>query len=344
MIWHSKPTFSAAEEKAVARVLKSGYVSEGPTVRELEQAVADALGVRGAVALSSGTAALHMALLAVGVGPRDQVILPSYVCTSVLDAIGYVGARPTVVDIDPATLSIDFDAARKALTKRAKAIVVPHLFGIPAVIERFRRLGVPVIEDAAQAIGADYRGRPLGTWGDVGVLSFYATKLLTTGYGGMLVSRKQAHVSLARDLKAFDERGSYQLRWHYAMSEIQAAVGLVQWKCLAAFLRKRKAIAQKYLRAVPRDWVVSPERSNFFRFLLRVPGPAGRWIKMLHRRGIEAKRPIFRPLHRYLGLDKDKFPVTESAQRHVVSVPIYPAMTARECAIVTAALRELCAP
>jgi perosamine synthetase len=184
MIPHSKVFFDEADLAVVAKVLRSGHLAQGRHVLSLEQKAASFIEVRHAVAVSSGTAALHLSLRALGVDEGSEVILPSYVCTAPLNAVKYVRATPVLVDIDPATYNITAETIIKARSNRTRAIIVPHMFGLPADIDPIISLGIPVIEDCAHSIGARYRGRLTGSIGLLSVFSFYATKMLGAGEGG----------------------------------------------------------------------------------------------------------------------------------------------------------------
>ncbi len=192
LISHSRPTLDRGDVRAVAQTVRSGWPAQGAHVEQFERRMAAFIGARGGVAVNSGTAALKLALLALGVTRGDDVILPSYVCAAPWLAVRSVGAVPTLVDIEPDSYAIDPVRVKKAMTKRTRAIIVPHLFGLPADLTRLQALHVPLIEDFAQALGVTERGRRVGSVGAAAICSFYATKLLCTGEGGMLLSRKPA--------------------------------------------------------------------------------------------------------------------------------------------------------
>jgi len=182
-IAHSRPTLDEQDARAVARVVRSGMLVQGRCVERFEQRLASFVGARGGVAVGSGTVALELALLALGVGRGDEVILPSYTCAALWLAVRRVGAVPRLVDIEPDTYAIDPVCVKKALTRRTRAVLVPHLFGLPADLMRLQALEVPLIEDCAQTLGATEHGRRVGSVGEAAVCSFSATKLLCTGGG-----------------------------------------------------------------------------------------------------------------------------------------------------------------
>jgi dTDP-4-amino-4,6-dideoxygalactose transaminase len=322
-------------------VLGSGHVAQGPRVEAFEQAIAARLGVAGAVAVSSGTAALHLALLALGVGAGDDVLIPSFTCAALLHAVRAAGATPRPVDVDPATFNLDPDAARRAHTSRTRAVVAVHAFGLPADVAALGTLGLPVVEDAAQALGATYRGRPVGALGQVGVLSFYATKLMTTGEGGMLVSDDRQLLAAARDLREYDEKTEDRARFNYKTTDLAAALGLAQLGRLPGFLAARQALAARYRTALGHAPLAHPavpdDRAHaYHRYVVKGRVPAERWLPALEAAGVQARRPVFRPLHRYLGLPG--FPGAEEAWARAVSLPIYPTLTPGELARVVAAV------
>src|SRR5512140_1321035 len=178
MIPHSRPAIGEEDLRAAAGVLGSRQIAQGPWVERFESGMATFFGLQGGVAVSSGTAALELALRALGIGAGDEVIMPSYVCAAPWFATQRVGARATLVDIDLDTFNINPLAAREAVTKRTRAIIVPHLFGLPADLTALEQIGIPLIEDCAQTLGAMEQGRPVGTVGRLTVCSFYATKVL----------------------------------------------------------------------------------------------------------------------------------------------------------------------
>lgn len=338
------PTLGGREERAALAALRSGMLSEGPRVAEFERAVAADLGRRGGVAVNSGTAALTLALMTLEGRGRDEVIVPSYVCTAVLDACHAAGAAPRVVDVDPSDLNIDPQAAAEAVTQGTRAILAAHMHGAPADVASLAGLGPPVIEDLAQCVGAERDGLRVGAGGACAVLSFYATKLLTTGYGGMLVSSDRGQLDRARDLRSFDNRRDWKPRLHVSLSEINAAVGLSQWRGLPRMIARRRALARRY-DAVAGDRAVRPNgRGVYYRYLVRARQGAPKAIRAFREVGVEAKRPVFRPIHRYLGLDRKRFPVTEKAHREIVSVPLYPALRESQVRRILRALTEVIAP
>jgi dTDP-4-amino-4,6-dideoxygalactose transaminase len=311
-------------------------------VERFEREMARRLRRRHAAAVGSGSAALHLALVALGVRPGDRVAMPSYVCTALLHAADLVGAEPLIVDIDPATFNLDPDDLRKRLRPRTRAVIVPHMFGLPARIRDIESYGVPIIEDCALALGAKCGTEPVGSLGMVSVASFYATKMIATGEGGMVLSNRARLIEGVRDSRSYDSRPRYRRRFNYKMTDLQAALGRVQLRRLSRFVARRRRLATLYARELSGGpWELpSVERGHsFYRFVARPRSRTGRLLDELGRRGIEARRPVFRPLHRYLGLKG--FPGAEEAYRRAVSIPLYPALSASEAERVARVTRRV---
>jgi perosamine synthetase len=340
---HSRPTLGPEEKEAVAAVIASSKIAQGRIVHEFERAFAKKIGKAYAASTNSGTAALHLALLAMGVGENDEVIIPSYVCTALLNAVRYTGARPVLAEIDPETYNLDPIDVREKLTRRTKAVIVPHLFGLPADMARLLELNVPIIEDCAQAVGSSYRQKCAGTFGETAVFSFYATKVMTTGEGGMVVSDSKDLIDRVRDLRGYDNKNEYKLRYNYKMTDIHAAVGLAQLSRIETFIRLRRTVARLYDQAFETLGLQLPTQEQghiYFRYVIGLGTDAGAWIQSLKGRGIECARPVYLPLHRYLGLQG--FHQTEKAWKESLSIPIYPTLAEADIYRVIHALMNTC--
>lgn len=339
---HSMPTLGSEEAKGLHEVLASGRIATGEEVVEFEQAMASYLGLEGAVATASGTAALHLSLLALGVKEGDEVICPSFTCSALLNAVYHCRATPCLVDVSEETMNISLTATRKALTKRTAAIIIPHMFGYPVeAMDDFLALGPPIIEDCAQSLGATYQGRMTGTYGSAAIFSFYATKVITTGQGGMLVSRNKGLLEEVRDLRQYDKKEDYKVRYNFCMTDLQARMGRIQLGKLPSFLKTRKERAHvydKHLRDL--EGVMVPRKGGiYYRYIVRIPGgKLDRAIGHMHREGIEAQRPVFRPLHRYLGLAG--FEATDQVFAEALSLPIYPLLKAADVRHIALCLKK----
>ena len=251
MISLNAPQIGEEEVKAVVKVLRSGVLTTGlgagPTVTEFEKAYADFVKAKHAVAMNMGTGALHSALAAAGVKRGDEVILPSFTFVATAETVVMIGAKPVFVDIDPEAYNISPSSIEKAISKKTKAIMPVDLYGLPADVQQIREIadkhGLLIIEDAAQAHGATCNGKPVGTFADAACWSFYASKNMTTGEGGMLTTNNDEIAEKARLIRTHGEKKKYtsiMLGHNYHMTEIQAAIGLVQLKKLPRFVAKRR--------------------------------------------------------------------------------------------------------
>jgi dTDP-4-amino-4,6-dideoxygalactose transaminase len=326
---------------AVARAVRSGQVAQGPEVAAFELELARWLGVDAVAAVSSGSAALELALRALGIGPDHEVVVPTYACDALHHAVRRCGATPVLADADPATLGLDAADARRRRTRRTGAVIVPHPFGLAVDLAPYRALEVPVVEDCAQALGVRVGGRPAGSLGDLAVCSFYATKLLTTGEGGA-VAGPAALVARARDAREYDEREDLAERFNYKLTDLQAALGRSQLGRLAQFLARRRRVAARYrahLGGLPLELPPDGAGSHaYHRFVVVLDRPVEPVIAHLARRGVVARRPVFRPLHRALGLSG--YPVADRLWARALSLPCYPALADDEVDRVAAALVE----
>ncbi len=315
---HSRPVIGPEDERAVLRVLRGGQLGGGAEVGAFESALERFAGGGRATAVHTGSAALHLALLGLGVRPGDRVLLPTYVCAAVLNAVRYCGAEGVLADVDPATANLDPDDVRRRLRARTAAMIVPHMFGRPAPVADLLRLGVPVIEDCAMALGAD-----VGRRGAAAVYSFYATKLIATGHGGAVLANERGIAGRIRDLVEYDNRDVYRVRHNYRMSALCAALGRSQLARLPDFIKRRRRIAEYYCETLALG--EAPAGHVFYRFLVKA-GPVDRFVRFMASRGVECKRPVYRPLHRTLGRRAGEFPGAEELHRSWASLPIHPGL------------------
>lgn len=342
VIPHSRPTLDESDLFSISKVIRSGQIIQGEVVEKFEKKVAKFIGVDSAVATNTGTSALHLSLLAIGIKKGDYVALPSFVCTALLNAVKYVDACPILVDIDPGTYNIDFRDLKKRIKKSTKAIVLPHLFGLPADIDEILSLGIPVIEDCAQSIGAVYKGGKAGSFGRISCFSFYATKVLSTGEGGMVVSDSENLLKKIKDFRDYDNKKNYTIRYNYKMTDIQAAMGIAQLKKLNSFLLKRVAIAKRYSSELQEFCTVPSIRYKdrkhiFFRFPIQIQGSVSKALNFFSERGVTCTRPVFKPIHKYLQMNG--FPNTDTVWNNTISIPIYPSLTDKEICKILAVLK-----
>lgn len=341
---HSRPALGAEEIEALRDVVASGMIAQGPRVEQLECAVAGMLqpvdkGSMAGVAVSSGTAALYAALRALGIGAGDEVLLPAFVCASVLQAVRTAGAAPRFVDCDPKTFNLDPADARRKLSRHTAAVIVAHLFGLPADVEELMGLGPPVIEDCAQTLGAKYRDRLVGACGEISICSFYATKLLAAGEGGMVLGSDAAVLEDVRRLRDCDAPDSTEWAFNFKMSDLHAAVGLAQLQRFSERLARRKTLADRYHTAFRHLQVRQPRQPDdrehqYFRFVVALGD--GRLEPVLERceqLGLSCRRPVgYLPAPVLAELDE--LPGCREAWRTACSVPLYPDLTDAEAELV----------
>jgi len=307
---HSATTLGSEESEAAARVIESGRVSQGAEVEAFEDECAAFVGRRYGVAVNSGTAALQLALHALGVEAGSRVAQPSYACAALITATHQQGAEPVLFDV-----SEEYNVDSELIAEDCDTAIVVHLFGATASLPAHRR----VIEDIAQSFGGK-----TGCGGVVSITSFYATKLMTTGEGGMLFTDDDTLADEARDLRDYDNRDVYRLRHAFKMTDIQAAIGRVQLETLPEFLAQRLVIAARYHEAFDGLPLELPRQKDhvFFRYVVALDRRDALETH-LQRSGIDAKRPVYRPAHHYLG---GEYPGADRAHLRCISLPIYPAL------------------
>ncbi len=356
----TRPYLAGTEQDAVAEVIASGWISQGPKVLEFEHQFAARVGSADAVATTNCTTALALALHVSGVGPGDEVIVPSLSFIATANAVWHCGATPVFADIDPLTYNLDPQAAERAITARTKAIMPVHQLGLPADMDTFfavaDRHGLVVVEDAACAIGASYKGRPIGSLGTLACFSLHPRKVITTGEGGMIavddpkvaarLRLLRAHGMDASDLARHSSRDvvveSYPERaWNLRMTDMQAALGICQLAALDHILERRSALARRYDQALAQlPHIEAPYDPPFASrtwqsYCVRVgPGaPVGRTelMRLLLADGIATRRGVM-AIHRepaYAG-DHPDLPHTEAASEHTLMLPLFPDLTEAE--------------
>jgi dTDP-4-amino-4,6-dideoxygalactose transaminase len=341
---HSRPLIDEEDIKAVTNVLASGYISQGAKVREFETRLAKFIGTKYGVAVSSGTSALHVALTGLNVGIGDEVIVPSYVCAAPYMAILYAGAIPKIVDVDPSDFNICAATVKKEITSKTKAIIVPHMFGTPAELDELLDIGIPIIEDCAQSLGAEYKKRKAGSFGRLCVCSFYATKMITAGEGGMVLTNDSEIYTKIIEVREYDKRPLNTIRYNYKMSDIQAALGLSQLKKLPYFIRRRREIAAIYNECFSTSDIILPsinphKRSVFYRYVVLLDR-LKHIQKEAKKRGIIVKKPVWKPLHKNLA-STFKCPNSDYVYNHALSIPLYPSLAQEEIEYVVKKMKAI---
>jgi perosamine synthetase len=331
---HSRPWLTEADTAAVIGTLQSEMIAQGEQTRAFEHAMSRWVGVEeGGIAVGRGAAALVLALLALGVGVGDEVVLPTYVCPSVFEAVLTAGATPVLCDVGRGWV-VTAENMAECLTRRTKALIVPHTYGIFAQVDSFRQFGIPIIEDCAQAI-ADNGQRKVA--GDIAIFSFHPTKCLTTGEGGMAVSANSDLVAAMRIIRD-GRQNAEQARLFSPLSDIAAALGLSQLARYSQALQRRQALALKYRSALEHvlpdsfgdEASAAYAQSMFYRFTISVAGGLEVYKDLFSQRHIVVRRGIDRLLHRCAGLPDRDFQMAVTLFSTTVSLPIYPALTDEE--------------
>jgi dTDP-4-amino-4,6-dideoxygalactose transaminase len=326
----ARPDVGEEELALVAEVLASGQLTMGPKVAELEAELARACGVAHCVAVSSGTAALHAAVLALGIGPGDEVLVPAYTFPATANVVRFAGARPVLVDVHPLTFNIDPERAAAAVTRRTRAVLAVHLFGRPAPVEDLPEL--PLLEDAAAALGALRRGRPCGSIGELGCFSFHPRKIVATGEGGAVTTDDPELADAVRQLRhhGWDPRDPQDMPvpgLNYRLSDILAAVGIPQVRRLEELLVARERVAAGYAERLAGLPVAIPsaepgDRHGWQAYVIQLDD-RDRVLAGLRARGVEAQIGTY-ALHR-LGAYRDagRFPGADSCWERALALPFH---------------------
>ncbi len=357
----AKPSLGKEEERAVLEVLRSRVLSMGPKVEAFEKDFAKFVGTKYAVAVSSGTAGLHLALIGAGIKEGDEVITTPFSFVASANAILYVGAKPVFVDIEPVTYNIDPDKIEATITSKTKAILVVHILGQATDMDPIQRLAkkynLKIIEDACESVGATYKGKRVGTFGESAVFAFYPNKQMTTGEGGMMVTNSRTPATLFRSLRN-QGRGEdtvwldhQRLGYNYRMDEMSAALGIVQLRKIDRFIAERRQIAEwyeKYL-SLYSEQVRTPRTLHgnthtwFVYVALLLRGKRDDVIKRLGKKGIAAK-PYFPSIHLFsfhqkrFGFTKGDFPISEGVSAQSLALPFYSGLTEKDVQFICGTL------
>jgi perosamine synthetase len=349
----SLPDIDESDIAGVVEVIRSGRLALGPKTEDFEKLIAEYIGVKHGIAVSSGTAALHLIVRALGIGKDDEVLVPSFTFAASVNAFLYEGARPVFLDIENKSYNLDPADIEKKITKRTKAIMVVDVFGHPAEWDEINKIadehGLKVIDDSCEAIGAEYKGEKIGKFGDAAAFAFYPNKQMTTGEGGMIVTDNDEIARLCRSMRnqGRGEMGAWlehdRLGYNYRLDELSASLGVSQFHRLESFLQKRESVAKLYSERLKNfDWVsvpfVSPDvRMSWFVYVVTLAKGLNRdrRIEELEKEGIPA-RGYFSPVHRqqyikemYGDLNRS-LPVTESIADRTLALPFHNNLTVGE--------------
>ncbi len=366
MIPINLPLIGEEEIEAVVKVMRSGPLTSalgaGPMVTQFEKKFAEFAGVKHAVAVNTGTAALHSAVVAAGVKQGDEVILPSFTFVATAEAVVMAGGKPVFTDIDPETYNLSPDEIEKNVTKKTRAIIPVDLYGFSVDSKPIRKIAaehdLAVVEDAAQAHGATYAGKPAGVFADAACWSLYASKNITTGEGGVATTDNDEIAETLRLIRTHGEKDKYvsrMLGYNYRMSEIQAAIGIVQLEKLPTFVAKRRENAKKLTRLLTAsDRLKLPaeseeRRHSWYLYTVRLQNATGnernKIVEQLQTKDIGAVAYYVNPVHQMPyyreTFGERKLPETEKAARQVFSLPVHPGVTEEQVDYIGTTILDL---
>ena len=361
----ARPYIGKKEERYVLQVLRSGILSIGPFIERFEKAFAKKLGVKYACAVSSGTAGLHLSLIAAGIKAGDEVITSPFTFVASGNTILYVGAKPVFCDIDPKTYNMDTGDIVRRITSKTRAIMPVHIFGQPANMGAIMRIAkkhkLLVIEDACESLLAEYKGEKTGTFGKSAVFAFYANKQMTTGEGGMIVTNDAKINELCRSLRNQGRASNMQwldhdrLGYNYRMDEMSAALGLAQIENIDFLITKRREVASWYNEALSplADHIVLPYTAprathTWFVYVISIRNPMidrDKVITELAKKGVQTK-PYLPSIHLFefykkMGHKTGEFPVSEDLSKRTLALPFYIGLTKKDTGNIAKTLREV---
>ena len=357
MISIAKPLIGEEEKKAVMKVLDSGMIASGPKTKEFEEEFAKYVDTKYALAATSGTAALHLGLLSLGIKENDEVIIPSFSFIASVNSILFCNATPKFCDIDEKTFNIDTDKIKALINKKTKAIMPVHLYGMSANMKEIQKIAedndLLVIGDAAQAHGAAFNGKMVGSFGNLECFSFYPTKNMTTGEGGMITTNDEELFEIANSIR---NHGREKTKWgyehgrigyNYRMTDISAAIGLEQLRKLPRFLKKRRENAKFYdknLENVETPHILDGAKHAYHQYTIKCKN-RDKLLEELKKNEIGFGIYYPKPLHKYPHLEKfghNDLKVSERLVNEVLSLPVHPALTKEELEKVVDVINKAC--
>ena len=344
---HNRLTFGEEEVQAVANVARSGHWAMGDAVASLEKTFAERVGVEYGVCVSSGLSALILSLRGLGIGKGDEVIIPAYSFVALIDAILIVGGTPVLVDVRASDWNIDPTAVRAAVTEKTKAIIVVNTFGVPAPIEEYADLGIPVVEDCAHGFAVEYNGTPIGARSTVSMLSFYATKPMGGGEGGMVLTNDKRIADTVFEQRDYENLPPSDSVMNYKMNDLEASLALVQYGRYDDMIQARYALAERYDTLLRGNTAIEsvlrlPDlRSDriWYRYAVEVAdGKIDELIHHFEQHEIEAIKPV----DDWRNGDYSNFPVANNAYKNTLSLPLYPSLEEQEQDKIVEAIKSYC--
>lgn len=353
MIQHNKPLFDQDDQVAVATALNRGYVAQGREVELFEQELSAYIGIPHSILVNSGTTAIYLALFALRVGKGDEVILPTYVCSALLNAIYMIGATPVLVDVNDQDFNIDWEKVEERINSRTKAIIVPHIHGMPSYLPGSEFMNIPIIEDCATAIGSFVQNDAgvsvhVGNKAYLSITSFYATKFCAMGYGGFVMTKNKELADAVINYREFDCVEEYQPRFNFQVSDLNAALGRSQLKKVSSFVERRKYINSRYdevfdQKGISRQIPLLECEYNNYRYIIRInEKDRVQFSSYLLEKGIKTIVPIesYELLHNYIKLSPNDFQIAENIAKTTLSIPIYPALLDEEVDYIIKTIKD----
>jgi perosamine synthetase len=330
---HSKPTIGKEEIDAVNAVLLGLHLEDGEYVNTLERTFKTYFNRNFAIAVSNGFAAIHLSLIALDIKPGDEVIIPAYTCTALLNPILLLLATPVIVDVANNSFNLNVETVKTKITRKTRAIIAPHTFGFPAKIDELMTLGIPVIEDCAQSIGGNYANKQLGQFGTLSIFSFYASKMICSGDGGMVITDDEMLYEKIINYRYYGHKKHHKyIAYNYHLTNLPAALVSVQLKKLDSFIELRKQIANKY------DEILSDQRninivfenktqSCYYRYPIRISIDINKVKDRMLEKGVQCGYGVLEGMHQIKELNPENYKNTENNLKTILSLPIYPSLT-----------------
>ncbi len=359
----SKPYIDNSDRKAVDAVLRTDTLSLGPKLVEFENNFAKYIGVQGSCAVSSGTAGLHLAVKALGIGKGDEVITSPFSFIASSNCLLYEGAKPVFIDIDETTFNMESKKIESAITKRTKAILVVHIFGQTAQMDKImkvaKKYNLKIIEDSCESLGATFKGKMAGSFGDIGVFAFYPNKQMTTGEGGMIVSNSKKLLSVVKSLRnqGRDESNKWLeskvLGYNYRLNEMSCALGISQLKKINFMIGQRRTVASSYGRELSGcQWILTPQIGSdrthtWFVYVIRVTnGKRNLVINKLANKGIQTRNYLpaihLQPFMKKLfGFKKGDYPICEKISSEALALPIFVGLSSKDIKYVCDEIKNI---
>lgn len=361
-----RPYFDSDEIKEIQKVLESGWVSQGPEAKLFEERVAEYLGIKRAIAVTNCTAALHLALLCLGISKGDEVLVADYTFPATAHAVLYCGAKPVFVDVNPRTYNMDPEKIEEKITERTRAIIPVHTFGQPAEMDRIvlvaQKHGLKLVEDAACAMGAKYQGRHAGTIGDLGCFSFHARKGITTGEGGLIATDDEAYAKKARYLSTFGMTAAWDREksdrliipefndtgYNYKMSDITAAVGVAQMKKLDSIIKRKRELAKYWDEKLDEVELVEPPQvargaMHVYQSYVAVVDRSinrNKLIESMMKKGIQTQIGTYSCHIQPVYQSRDDCPCSRQVFETAIALPMYYTLKETEIDLAIEALKQ----